>query len=479
MSSSSPSSLCLRCYSRSLRPLSRSNASQSAAFSTSRSLDANPPKKKAVVAKPTARQGKTLRLSKNIRTSNARPPAVGERKALRKKVSLSNVNALEILGLRELKPKDVGVEGLQRLDEQVVGFDESTVDALRALEVFKPTQGWGLFRRPTTLVRKETIALAANMELVAGNRDEKRVSQMIVSGARDSGKSVLQLQALALARLKKWMIIHIPEAKDLTNAQTAYQPVTAKDGAQVYIQPTFTAKLLQNIANANRELLSQLRLSKEHSLPMPVQSNISLDRFVELGARDPDLAYPIWQALWEELRTPSNAQAEGQQRPPVLFTLDGLNHIMRNSAYLDADVKPIHAHDLALVRDFTRLMTADATELPNGAMILAATTESNRIAAPTLDFQIAARLAEQGSGKAPKRDPYFAHDARVEAALVKALILRVEGLSRRGAKAIMEYYARSGMLRSTVTDGLVSEKWVLAGGGIVGQLERASVRARF
>lgn len=34
------------------------------------------------------------------------------------------------------------------------------------------------------------------------------------------------------------------------------------------------------------------------------------------------------------------------------------------------------------------------------------------------------------------------------------------------------------MLRDQVTDRLVAEKWTLSGGGVVGELERASVRMR-
>jgi small subunit ribosomal protein S29 len=42
----------------------------------------------------------------------------------------------------------------------------------------------------------------------------------------------------------------------------------------------------------------------------------------------------------------------------------------------------------------------------------------------------------------------------------------------------MEYYAMSGVLRNTVTERLVSEKWSVSGGGIIGELERATVRTR-
>jgi small subunit ribosomal protein S29 len=57
-------------------------------------------------------------------------------------------------------------------------------------------------------------------------------------------------------------------------------------------------------------------------------------------------------------------------------------------------------------------------------------------------------------------------------------VIHVGGLSKDEARSIMEYYAESGMLRHQVNDGFVSEKWSLAGMGNIGELERASVRAR-
>jgi small subunit ribosomal protein S29 len=51
-------------------------------------------------------------------------------------------------------------------------------------------------------------------------------------------------------------------------------------------------------------------------------------------------------------------------------------------------------------------------------------------------------------------------------------------LSKAEAKGLMEYYAMSGVLRGSVTERFVSEKWSLSGGGIIGELESAAVRTR-
>lgn len=546
------SSLCLRCLKRSLVPIESSlpsNAASRAAFSTSSPIFATPPKKKTVVANKGAKQGKTLKLAKKKRVQTGRPPAPGERKAARKRVVLTNANALEVQGLEDLSIANVvSPEALKGLDGRVMGFNEDTIEALRALEGFKPTQGWSLFRRPASLIRRETVEMG---EMIQAMRAKKGVARVVLAGDKSSGKSVMQLQSMAMAHLQGCVMVHFHEARDMTIAQTAYHPIKTAEGEVVYVQPDYTKQLLLRIFDANKKLLSKLRLSKQHQLPIPVQSNISLDRFVELGAKDAQLAYPIWQAFLAELTTPSQPEKEGLQRPPVIVSLDGIDHIMRMSAYLDAESQPVHAHQLAIVRDFTALLSG-RTAMPNGGMVLAATNASDRPSAPTLHHYLDRKHAEHAiqpfisilanlrkeaesaqtttdidlssledlstlsfptalarpikafqrrllylhdtaapiaetrtylstfdpAKMLPEWNPYLPLDQRVANVMKSVEVKKVEGLSKEEARAVMEYYARSGMLRGTVTEGLVGEKWALSGGGIVGELEKGAVRAR-
>lgn len=407
---------------------------------------------------------------------------------------LSNTNALEVRGLQDFTPDKLvhgatGESALVAHRGQVLGFDNDAVDALRALEAFKPTQGWSLFRRPASLVREETLEIAR--DLVNATGESKETVRKVIFGGPGSGKSALLLQAQAMAFLKGFIVIHFPEAQDLTDAQTAYEPIKSADRT-VYIQPHYAAKLLANIARANNRLLSTLRLSKQHQLPIPVQPNMSLSRFAELGAQDTNLAWPIWQAFWAEITTPSPENAtDGFQRPPVFVGMDGVDQAMRMSAYLDPEVSHIHAHDLALVRNFMDLLSGKIS-LPNGGTVLAATCESNRAAAPTLDHCLKEKHAQQYNARLrsagvpeqnplpmPRWDLYAAKDARIEATMKDVRTLKLEGLSKDEARGIMEYYAQSGILRGTVTEGLVSEKWTLAGSGNIGELEKGAVRLRF
>lgn len=142
-------------------------------------------------------------------------PAQGDRKALRKRIVLSNNNALEVSSLKDLEKKNVLSE---QNEGQVMGLPEGTVDALRAVEAFKTTQGWSLFRRPAVLMRKEAIQLAKLFREVedSATGQQKRTIRRILSGERMSGKTTLLLQGLSMGFLREWFVINIPEGRTVT-----------------------------------------------------------------------------------------------------------------------------------------------------------------------------------------------------------------------------------------------------------------------
>jgi small subunit ribosomal protein S29 len=124
---------------------------------------------------------------------------------------LSNTNALEVKGLQELNRENGKAARIAGLEGQVVALTDANVSALRTLEAFKHTQGWNLFRRPATVVRKETVEIAKALEDVEGGDGEsKKVVKRIVFGKQGSGKTVLQMQAMAMALNKGWVVVHLP-----------------------------------------------------------------------------------------------------------------------------------------------------------------------------------------------------------------------------------------------------------------------------
>lgn len=272
-----------------------------------------------------------------------------------------------------------------------------------------------------------------------------------------------------------------------------------------YVQEKATSELLQRTVLANEEVLSKLHVSMEHpELKSLVKPKTTLAELARLGVQDVTIAWPVWQAFWAEInatapktaqKADDKAQSTFQNRPPLLVTVDGLGHWMQESKYRNADFKPIHAHDLALVQHFVSLLTPQSSNkptMPNGGVVLFATSGSNSPAVPTLDIALAQLKARQqgvaeSSAEFPQPDPYAETDNRVldlfKQAASKSSSSPLElqtlgGLSREEARGYMEYFARSGILQEKITEEWVSEKWSIAGGGIIGEMEKLGKRLR-
>lgn len=153
------------------------------------------------------RTGKRLVLGKKKKGKGDRskPPGPGERKAFRKRIQLSNDNALKVSGLPELEAQklvDPAAVG------QIVSLPTDLVDQLRTVEAFKPTQNWGLFRSPHMLVRKDTVDFLGDLTKRVGNKETVRT---VIEGERGVGKSMLGLQTMAAGFMNNMVVINIPE----------------------------------------------------------------------------------------------------------------------------------------------------------------------------------------------------------------------------------------------------------------------------
>lgn len=250
-----------------------------------------------------------------------------------------------------------------------------------------------------------------------------------------------------------------------------------------YVQPSYTYRLLQAVLAANSDLLARFTTARAHDdLANPVAAGSTLQELVA-SAKEADHAWPVFQALWSELV--ENTGNTALPRPPILFAIDGLAHIMRVSDYRSPAYELIHAHDLVLVRLLVDAL-GGATQFPHGAAILAATTRGNVRSNASVDLALAQRRVEQTaaaeatddktgqSATPPTPDPYFrGYDERVAAALRTVEVQQLKGVSKTEARALLEYWAASGMLRDRVDERTVTASWTLAGNGVVGELERA------
>ncbi|EHK15677.1 uncharacterized protein TRIVIDRAFT_39096 [Trichoderma virens Gv29-8] len=395
-----------------------------AAFSTTSLLAAGPPAVKSRKDLP-KKTKKTYKKKQNI--VPVKKPGPGERKAFRKRIQLSNNSALPVTGIESLEAQTMARE---ESGGKMFAVPDQVVDQLRALEAFKTTQTWNLFRKPHVLVRKETVELMSKLDA-----------------------SVEKKEAFKCL------------GQDLTNGNTEFSPVPDTEPMQ-FTQPVYCLKLIQNIYKANKAVLEKTPLKMDWSRLTGLKQGATLADLA-LSAKESEFAWPTLSALWTELTQPG--------QPPVLLTLDGLAHINKVSAYRDPSFNIVHAHELLLVRTFVDALSGK-TKLPNGGAVIAATSENNTHYHPSQELVLSQLEAGQAGREVPKPNAYEKkYDDRVYDALKNSQVIRLEGVSKDEARVLMEYWGASGMLRRALDSKAVAEKWALGGHGIVGEMERASL----
>ena len=267
--------------------------------------------------------------------------------------------------------------------------------------------------------------------------------------------------------------------------QGSQAPAVPEEVSQqlMYSQPKLTAELLRRVSKSNERVLKSLSIAHNHDLGVERHPK-DLHSLALLGAQNPTLSWPVWQAFWKELISPSLPR-----RPPVLFAVDGIDHWMTITKYMSAEYKPIHAQRLAPIKHFLDVLfnKDGAGKLANGGMILAATTGSNIPAAPAFglllrQLEARGRGLKMGDEGFPLPGPYKNVDQKVLDLLPGSdglELQRLKGLEKDvEAKGLLEYYARSGIMRETVSQSMVAEKWSLAGGGVIGEIVRFGKRLR-
>lgn len=247
---------------------------------------------------------------------------------------------------------------------------------------------------------------------------------------------------------------------------------------------------------ANREVLASLKVSQQHPALTGLKPSSTLENLAKLGFHDAAVAWPVFQALWTELTATAAApgmEKDFQPRPPMLVAVDGLAHWMGESAYRASDFTPIHAHDLVFVQHFLSLLKGGQSSLKNGGMLLYATSTSNSPGVYSLEVglnQLAARQAgiSPSSPEYPQVEAYSNADARVLDLFKPAEnapgnegqleLQTLGGLTRDETRGYLEYFAQSGLLRESINEEWVGEKWSLSGGGIIGELEKLGRHVR-
>ncbi|RPA84971.1 hypothetical protein BJ508DRAFT_412391 [Ascobolus immersus RN42] len=281
-----------------------------------------------------------------------------------------------------------------------------------------------------------------------------RQAGRIFDGKHNSGKSVMLLQAMAWALERNWVVIAVPEARDLTISHTDYEQDPATN---LWLQREYLCTLLQKTLAANSAVLSATKLtlpaSKAFMKNATAKQPPTLSTLLQLGAENSSISHEVFNAFLAELSTPTS--------PPVLFTLDNLNQICAPTAYRDPDFNQIHGFDLSLPATFLAYLTGEKSF--NKGLILGAT--SLQSPPPLLTLKTVLNPAVK------RFDPYGKFDWRVIEKLKNVKVVNVDKINETEGKAVLEYVDKSGLLKDEVGVGLIrqdmfKEKFVVSCGNL-------------
>lgn len=158
------------------------------------------------------RESKSARIKKDKKV-RPRPPPVGQRKAERRRIVLSNTNALPISDLEVLSAENMADAGKTG---QMLSLDGPLLDQLREAKAFKTTQNWSLFRTPSVLIRDEAVELGADVQDVV---NEKSTVRRLIVGEKASGKSVHLLHGMSLGYMNKFVVVNVPDCEYISEQQ--------------------------------------------------------------------------------------------------------------------------------------------------------------------------------------------------------------------------------------------------------------------
>ncbi|KIW36707.1 uncharacterized protein PV06_11116 [Exophiala oligosperma] len=266
---------------------------QTASFHASATQKANPTPGKKGDKILKFRGSQSARLKKKVRERLKLPP-VGERRAQRRRIVLSNTNALPVDDMENWNKGNITDS---QLVGKVMGLDGELLDQLRDAKAFERTQNWNLFRRPGTLIRDETLAVGKEVETLTKTADSRVVKHLVVGDAH-AGKSILMLQTICMAFMNAWLVLSVPEgewffyfscfsltnhatqvrlnntdfplAQDFINNTSSYAPLREKEGEgapreQRFIQPRLAQSFPERALYSNETILGGLKIN--HELP--------------------------------------------------------------------------------------------------------------------------------------------------------------------------------------------------------------------
>lgn len=264
-------------------------------------------------------------------------------------------DAVRSLGLEKNAPpvgvKDMSYETLFTNKGEIVKYSKSVEDKLNLLGSFKKYQHHELFSNPISIISDNLLQLT---ELFLNKFDTQSTdkNRQILMGHYRVGKSTLISQIKALGLLKynnDLVLLHFDHPENLINGTSDY---IYNKKLEVYQQPMFTKRWIMKIREANKDIFSKLKLSRDISFTTKkVEYNYKagentlyeyLSNCYDFGKVESTFAFDFFIS---ELKHHSQ-----KNNIPVLLSVDNFNALTTEplTRYRHPDFTPIHFQEFEI-----------------------------------------------------------------------------------------------------------------------------------
>lgn len=331
--------------------------------------------------------------------------------------------------------------GLEKLQQSVVKYDDETQFALFRLGMFKKFQHHEMFESPISLVSNNTSKLSNEfIDQLDGPSINNRVCLI---GEKGTGKSTLLAQAAALARSKynnEVILLHLESPLKITEGSSDY---FFNKSLTKFHQPMFTKKWLYKLRSANETIFKKLKLTRDILFTIKKQEyTLKKDENTvwDLVYKNKDFgkmaSTNAFQFLLEEL-------IHHSKEVPVLASIDDISVITTNpiTAYRHTDLKKIHVSELEIGDLILKLISGEVS-FNKGGVLLGESKDSGK---DTHTLRVGLRLEQYDPWlKAYECDNTIANKFLANGGVK---VFDVKNLSSEESTELLEFYEATGALK--------------------------------
>lgn len=340
---------------------------------------------------------------------------------------------------------------------KVVSYSEQQLQKLIQAGSLKKDQFHELFKTPITLIRDETTTISKFVDSTATSPSSQ--NKMCLLGERGIGKSTLltQAQALAIAQ-SNIVLIPVSYALKLVDGSNDF---FYDSKLQTYTQPMYLKKLLAKVEYINKEVLSQMKLSKDHVIEGVTKDKAATKFNQKHSVLDllqakvaPRQRGRVFQIFIEELLK--------QETNPVLVTVDNFSAITSQpiTPYRNVANKQLYVEELQITKTLFQL-TSNEIAFKKGGVLLATSSDDK----PSITLQHGLGLITA--------DPYTKEadfNRTLASRITSVKPVTVGKLEKESVSNLVEKYIEANAFNSTELqanekDQLVNQKYVLSGNG--------------